>query len=96
MQKEREGVGKNTGTNLGSISTKHAVNVKRIDFGYPSSVIRTYEGGLCGSLNTFISLQILGVEQANNPHMKAMHLPFHMRYSSLIYAKGLHRDMPKC
>ena len=30
-----------------------------------------YEGGLCESLNTFISLEPLGAEQANNPHMKA-------------------------
>ena len=31
----------------------------------------TYEGGFSESLNTLISLEPLGAEQANNPHMKA-------------------------
>ena len=30
-----------------------------------------YEGGFSESLNTLISLEPLGAEQANNPHMKA-------------------------
>ena len=31
----------------------------------------TYEGGFSESLNTLISLEPIGAEQANNPHMKA-------------------------
>ena len=30
------------------------------------------------------------------PHMKAMNVPFHMSYGSLIYLKRLQSDRPKC
>ena len=29
-------------------------------------------------------------------HLEALNLPFHLRYSSLIYSKGLQSDRPKC
>ena len=51
-----------------------------------------YEGGFCESLNTFISLKPLGIGHANIPHIKAMDVPFHLIYSSLICAKILQSD----
>ena len=51
-----------------------------------------YEGGLCESLNTFISLKPLGIGHANIPHIKAMDVPFHLIYSSLICAKRSQSD----
>ena len=55
-----------------------------------------YEGGSGISLSTFISLQPLGVEQANDHLMKAKDVPFHLIYSGLVYSKGLQNDRPKC
>ena len=54
-----------------------------------------YEGGLSISLSAVISMQPLGIEQANNPHMKAMDVPFHMGYGGLICSKALQNDRPK-
>ena len=51
-----------------------------------------YEGGFCESLNTFISLKPLGIGHANIPHIKAMDVPFHLIYSSLICAKRSQSD----
>ena len=36
------------------------------------------------------------IEQATIPHIKAMHVPFHMGYGVLICSKGLQSDRPKC
>ena len=54
-----------------------------------------YEGGLSISLSAIISMQPLGIEQANNPHMKAKDVPFHMGYGGLICSKALQNDRPK-
>ena len=54
-----------------------------------------YEGGLSISLSAVISMQPLGIEQANNPHMKAKDVPFHMGYGGLICSKALLSDEPK-
>ena len=55
-----------------------------------------YEGGLSISFSAFISLQPLGVEQANDHLMKAKDVPFQLIYSGLVYSKGLQNDRPKC
>ena len=57
--------------------------------------IHFYEGGLSISLSAVISMQPLGIEQANNPHMKAKDVPFHMGYGGLISSKALQNDRPK-
>ena len=54
-----------------------------------------YEGGLSISLSAVISMQPLGIEQADNPHMKAKDVPFHMGYGGLISSKALQNDRPK-
>ena len=41
-------------------------------------------------------MQPLGVDHATIPRMKAMYVPFHLVYSSLICAKGLQNNRPKC
>ena len=43
-----------------------------------------------------ITLKPLGADQATLPHMKAMYVPFHLVYGSLISFKGLQSDRPKC
>ena len=51
--------------------------------------IKQYEGGLSISLSAVISMQPLGIEQANNPYMKAKDVPFHMGYGGLICSTGI-------
>ena len=51
-----------------------------------------YEGRFRETLNVFISLQPLGVGHAAIPHIKAMDVPFHLIYGSLICAKRLQSD----
>ena len=42
------------------------------------------------------SMQPLVVDHATIPQMKAMDVPFHLVYGSLICVKGLQSDRPKC
>ena len=42
-----------------------------------------------------VTLQPLGADNATLPHLKVMHIPFHLVYGSLIAFKGLHSDRPK-
>ena len=51
-----------------------------------------YEGQFTGSFARAISLQILGTGHATIPHIKAMDVPFHLIYGSLICAKRLQSD----
>ena len=51
-----------------------------------------YEGGLSISLSALISLQPLGVGNATIPHVKAIDVPFHLIYGSLICAKRFQSD----
>ena len=51
-----------------------------------------YEGRLARSYATFISMQPLGGEHANIPHIKAMDVPFLLIYGSLICAKRLQSE----
>ena len=51
--------------------------------------ILIYEGRFTGSDPHAISLQPLGVGNATMPHIKAMDVPFHLIYTSLICAKSL-------
>ena len=64
-------------------------------FAYWVSSGKNYEGGSSISLSAVISMQPLGIEQANNPHMKAKDVPFHMGYGGLICSKALQNDRPK-
>ena len=41
-------------------------------------------------------MQPLVVDHATIPQMKAMDVPFHLVYGSLIWVKGLQSDRPKC
>ena len=59
---------------------------------YPWNTRLTYEGRFYRSEPSFISMQPLGKEHANIPHMRAMDVPFHLIYGSLIYAKRLESD----
>ena len=56
---------------------------------------RLYEGKDEKTGTTFITVQPLVADQAYMPQMKAMYVPFHMGYGSLIYSKGLQNDRPK-
>ena len=51
-----------------------------------------YEGRFTGTDPHAISLQPLGIGHATIPHIKAMDVPFHLIYGSLICAKGLKND----
>ena len=51
-----------------------------------------YEGGLSISFSAVISLQPLGVGHATIPHIKAIDVPFHLIYGSLICAKRFQSD----
>ena len=51
-----------------------------------------YEGRSQGTFPHAISLQPLGVGHATIPHIKAMDVPFHLIYGSLICAKRLKSD----
>ena len=55
-----------------------------------------YEGNNTISYNGLILLQPLGADQVTRPHMKAMDVPFHIRYGSLICTNRLQSDRPKC
>ena len=56
----------------------------------------TYEGDVVKRFMNLVALQPLVVDEAFMPHMKAMHVPFHTMYGSLICFKGLQSDRPKC
>ena len=45
---------------------------------------------------TVVTLKPVVANQAFMPHMKAMDVPFHLIYDSLICFKGLQSDRPKC
>ena len=51
-----------------------------------------YEGRFTGSFARAISLQILGTGHVTIPHIKAMDVPYHLIYGSLICAKRLQSD----
>ena len=55
-----------------------------------------YEGTLHKRFMNFLTLQPLVVDQALMPYMKAMHVPFHLLYGSLIYYQRLQSDRLKC
>ena len=54
-----------------------------------------YEGKDEKTGTTLIAMQPFVADQAYMPQMKAMYVPFHMGYGSLIYSKGLQNDRPK-
>ena len=56
------------------------------------SVLILYEGRSQGTFPHAISLQPLGVGHATIPHIKAMDVPFHLIYGSLICAKRFQSD----
>ena len=45
---------------------------------------------------TSVTLLPAGAYQATLPHIKAMYVPFHLVYGSLIYFMGLQRERLKC
>ena len=51
-----------------------------------------YEGGLSISFSALISLQPLGMGHATIPHIKAIDVPFHLIYGSLMCAKRFQSD----
>ena len=55
-----------------------------------------YEGDVVKRFMNLVALQPLVVDEAFMPHMKAMDVPFHTMYGSLICFKGLQSDRPKC
>ena len=55
----------------------------------------TYEETLHKRFMNFLTLQPLVVDQALMPYMKAMHVPFHLLYGSLICYQRLQSDRPK-
>ena len=55
----------------------------------------SYEAWAILSETELVSLQPLGADHATLPHMKAMHVPFHLVYGSLISFKGFQSDRPK-
>ena len=55
----------------------------------------TYEGTLHKRFMNFLTLQPLVVDQALMPYMKAMYVPFHLLYGSLICYQRLQSDRPK-
>ena len=54
-----------------------------------------YEAWAILSETELVSLQPLGADHATLPYMKAMHVPFHLVYGSLISFKGFQSDRPK-
>ena len=56
---------------------------------------KKYEAWAILSETELVSLQPLGADHATLPHMKAMHVPFHLVYGSLISFKGFQSDRPK-
>ena len=41
-------------------------------------------------------MQPLGADQPTMSHIRAIDIPFNMRYGSLIYPKRLQSDRPEC
>ena len=58
--------------------------------------LRTYEGSAIRSANWSLTLQPLVAGQAYVPHMKAIYLPFHMPYGSLVCPYRLQIDRLIC
>ena len=58
----------------------------------PRPNILIYEAGVIKSETGVIFLQPLGTGHATIPHIKAMDVPFHLIYGSLICAKRLKSD----
>ena len=54
-----------------------------------------YEGTLHKRFMNFLTLQPLVVDEALMPYMKAMYVPFHLLYGSLICYQRLQSDRPK-
>ena len=50
--------------------------------------MKTYEGDVVKRFMNLVALQPLVVDEAFMPHMKAMDVPFHTMYGSLICFKG--------
>ena len=59
------------------------------------SNLTVYEGTLHKRFMNFLTLQPLVVDQALMPYMKAMYVPFHLLYGSLICYQRLQSDRPK-
>ena len=59
------------------------------------SKVMIYECGSSISLSAVISMQPLVTDHANDPHMKAKDVPFHMGYGGMICSKALLSDKPK-
>ena len=55
-----------------------------------------YGGDVVKRFMNLVALQPLVVDEAFMPQMKAMDVPFHAIYGSLICFKGLQSDRPKC
>ena len=55
-----------------------------------------YEAWAILSETELVSLQPLRADHATLPRLKAMHVPFHLAYGSLLCFKGLQNDIPKC
>ena len=67
-----------------------------LDDGHSSDATPLYEGDVVKRFMNLVALQPLVVDEAFMPHMKAMDVPFHTMYGSLICFKGLQSDRPKC
>ena len=59
------------------------------------SKVMIYECGSSISLSAVISMQPLVTDHANDPHMKAKDVPFHIWYGGLICIKAFQSDIPK-
>ena len=59
------------------------------------SKVTIYECGSSISLSAVISMQPLVTDHANDPHMKAKDVPFHMGYGGMICSNSLLSDKPK-
>ena len=56
---------------------------------------KEYEAGVIKSETGVIILQPLGADHATMHHIKAMNVPFHLGYGSLMCFNRLHSDIPK-
>ena len=56
----------------------------------------TYQARLDKRFMNFVTLQPLVVDKAFMPYIKAMYVPFHLLYGSLICYHRLQGDRPKC
>ena len=59
------------------------------------NMIGKYEGRLDKRFMNFVTLQPLVVDQAFVPYIKAIYVPFHLLYGSLICYQRLQSDRPK-